>query len=298
MIEKSAEFKHQSVRDLAWAISSPPLILQQSHCCAWPESGWYQRIYQQSLPWLNQLDVNPDALETLLAKQKDRRLGKYFETLWLFWLSHQSRYKVIEHNLQIIIDGETLGEIDLIVLDKKSGKCMHWELAIKFYLGVGDTTQMNNWHGPSLRDRLDLKVAHLQHRQSVITQDPRVQRWLQKRGIHIDSCAVILKGRLYYPQLVGSNGFSPKCCDPDHLRSCWFDTIQFEKTFDYEQRFMPLINQGWLEKIPTGSVKKTYSKQALFETLSTKTHRLPLHFMLCDLEHTRVGAFLTSFAWR
>jgi len=303
MIEKSAEFKHQSVRDLAWAVCSPPLISQLSHRCAWPGSRWYQQIYRQTLPWLNTLDDDPAELDALLASQKDRRLGKYFETLWFFWLSNHPRYQVVENNLQIIIDGETLGEIDLIVRDRKNGQLMHWELAIKFYLGVADTTVMSNWHGPDLRDRLDLKVEHLLHRQSVLSTDPRVAQWLRQRGIQIDGCAVILKGRLYYPWREDvswhdhSDTGSPTQCDAQHLRSWWFNTAQFEQRFDDRQFFMPLINEGWLERIPTQSVRGHYNRSALFETISNKILRLPLHLKLCDIEHIRDSVFMTGMDW-
>jgi len=303
MIRDSAAFKHQSVRDLAWAVASPPLITQPANGCLWPDHHWYQQAYLQTLPWLNALDNDPAELDALLAGQKDRRLGKYFETLWYFWLSHHPRYQIIENNLQVIIDGETLGEIDFIVLDKKTKQVLHWEVAIKFYLGVGDTAEMSNWHGPNLHDRLDIKVDHLLHRQSTITNNPRVAEWLAQRGIRIDCCAVILKGRLYYPwrsELSWSDSSgrtSPALCNTDHLRGWWLNTEQFEQYFENKQRFIPLINSGWLEKIPTKSVKKSYTKKRIFETLSNKILRLPLHLMLCDLDHTRDRVFLTAKDW-
>ncbi len=117
MVKVSSEFKHQSVRDLAWAVSSPPLVSKLTDSCLWPESEWFQQLYEQSLPWLLAVDDDPAELDALIAEQKDRRLGKYFETLWLFWLRHNQPYQLIENNLQVIIDGETVGEIDFIVFD-------------------------------------------------------------------------------------------------------------------------------------------------------------------------------------
>ena len=70
---------------------------------------------------------------------------------------------------------------------------------IKFYLGVGDTRVQSNWHGPGKKDRLDLKVSHLKHRQSVICQQAVVQKMLQEQGFQVDGCGVILKGQLFYP---------------------------------------------------------------------------------------------------
>ena len=295
MVKNSVEFEHQSVRDLAWALCSPPLISNLSASCVWPESKWYEQIFEQSLPWLLAVDEDPVQLEKLLAAQKDRRLGKYFETLWYFWLCHNPRYQVIEHNLQIIIDGETLGEIDFIVLDKVMKKIMHWEVAVKFYLGVGDTSEMSNWHGPNLRDRLDIKVDHLLHRQSVISRDQRVAQWLKQRGLQVDSCAVILKGRLYYPWQ--QNAASPEKCCADHLRSRWLNTEQFAQAFDEKQCFWPLINSGWMERIPTLCVKKSYNKKALYETVSNKSIRLPLRLVLYNSSHTRDRLFLVGLEW-
>lgn len=299
MVADSVEFKHQSVRDMAWAVRSPPLISNLSDSCVWPESMWFQQLYEQSLPWLLTVDEDPAELDNLLAEQRDRRLGKYFETLWLFWLCHNPRYQVIEKNLQIIIDGETLGEIDFIVLDKVTKKTMHWEVAVKFYLGVGDTSEMSNWHGPNLRDRLDIKVEHLLHRQSVIARDRRVAQWLKQGGLHIDECAVILKGRLYYPwnQNASKGVISPRQCSADHLRSWWLNTEQFEQAFDDTQRFLPLINAGWMERIPTSHVKKSYTKKGIYETVSNDSVRLPLHLSLCNPSRTRDKLFLVGLEW-
>ncbi len=303
MYKTSGDFKHQSVRDLAWAISSPPLISHLSTPCVWPKSEWFEQVYSESLPWLCSVDDNPAELEALLFSQKDRRLGKYFETLWYFWLSQHSRYDIIEHNLQVIIDGQTLGEMDFIVLDKQTGKTLHWEVAVKFYLGTGDTAEMNHWHGPALRDRLDIKVEHLLARQSVFSQTPRVQQWLQQRGILIDGCAVILKGRLYYPWPANTGWqetpemVSPTQCARQHLRSWWLSADQFDEVFDGDEEFLPLIKTGWMERIPTASVKNSYTKSLIFETVSNNKMRLPLHLSLCKPFGIGGRLFLTGLNW-
>lgn len=297
------EFNNQSVRDLAWSLGSPPLVSNLSGDTVWPDQQWFSRLYDECLPWLKKLDKNPETLNELLAAQKDRRLGKYYETLWFFWLSHNPHYEIIENNLQIIIDGQTLGEMDFILLDKQTGRTLHWEVAVKFYLGIGDTSEMQNWHGPNLRDRLDIKVNHLWQRQSVISKQPQVRHWLQERGIHIDESRVILKGRLYYPWPVNAswndalNVVMPKQCSKNHLRSWWLNTEQFERLFSEKQRFMSLINIGWLESIPTQSVKKSYTKTEIIETVSNKKLRLPLQLALCNLCHIRDRLFLVGFDW-
>ena len=295
-------FKHQSVRDLAWAVCSPPLISSLSNHCAWPDARWFQQNYEKTLPWLHRVDLDPSALEALLGGQKDRRLGKYFETLWFYWLSHHPGYEIVENNVQIILDGQTLGEIDFIVYDKSAKKTVHWELAVKFYLGIGDTREMSCWHGPNLRDRLDIKVDHLLHRQSLISRDNRVLLWLKQQGITIDECAVVLKGRLYFPwAMKAKNGDIterlPPQCAPDLLYGYWFKDSEFDQKFDNEQYFLPLINSGWLERIPTVNGGEYVSKMALFERVSQNEVRLPLHLQLENSCRSWDRAFLVNADW-
>lgn len=306
MFKHAVEFQHQSVRDLAWAVYSPPLISQSSCACVWPDSRWYRQVYEITLPWLKKVDTDPAELDELLAGQKDRRMGKYFETLWFYWLSHNPRYQVIENNLQIIIDGETLGEIDFIVYDKLTGQTMHWEVAIKFYLGVDDVREMSNWHGPNLRDRLDIKVQHLMQRQSVITRDHQVANWLEQQGIRIDRCTVILKGRLYYPweylaelhknrRMLAT--ISPALCVTDHLYGIWLSQSKFDQVFDDQPCFLPLINQGWMERMSTRSVRNYETKNDIFKTVSNGGVRFPLQVQLSNPRHSCDRAFITGDEW-
>jgi len=302
-------FKHQSVRDLAWAVSSPPLISQPDNRsadqCLWPDRFWFQQAYDETLSTLKDTDKNPAKLDGLLASQKDRRLGKYFETLWLYWFSVHPRYKIIANNLQIIIDGETLGEIDFIILDKTTGLTVHWEVAVKFYLGVGDTLQMYNWHGPNLRDRLDIKVSHLINRQSKLSRNERVQQWLQEKSITVDKCAVILKGRLYYPwqyknistEATSIQSISPEKCALQHEYSWWLTRSQFDSEVAGSEQMIALLNKGWLERISTGSVKEFDTKNTIYQNEFKKILRFPVHVQLCNARHSKDRVFLTDDNW-
>lgn len=297
------QYKHQAVRDLAWVVSSPPLILQRSHPCLWPPAKWFVQLAEDTLHWLASVDEDPAELEALITGHKDRRLGKYFETLWFYWLSHTKRFDIVENNVQIIIDGETLGEIDFVLFDNVSRQTIHWEVAIKFYLGVGDTREMCHWHGPHLRDRLDIKVQHLRHRQSLISKNLRVSQWLKTQGIHIDQCAVILKGRLYYPwACFGQNGrlvtaLMPAECAPGHLFSGWLTQSQFDQAFDNNQQFMPLIDKGWLEKIPTHFKRGLHNKNAIIEIMCAEVMRFPLHVQLCNPYGSLDRIFIVDDNW-
>ena len=179
-------------------------------------------------------------------------------------------------------------------------------MAVKFYLGVGDTREMSNWHGPNLRDRLDIKVDHLSHKQSMIGDNPRVMQWLQQQRIIIDQCAVILKGRLYYPwetieylyqQPASLKAVTPSQCSVDLLFGCWFKAGDFDGKFDDTQRFVPLINSGWLEKKPTRYSSEVYSKTDIFKTVSNNEMRFPLHLRLCNPCHSLDRVFIVDENW-
>jgi len=271
------EYQHHIVRDLAWAIASPPLLRFEQASCSWHGSEWYQDLYLTSQDWLQRLDKAPQALQEILDSQKDRRLGRYFETLWAFWLENSSRFEVIEQNLALRDQGKTLGEMDFLVLDKMSGQYLHWEVAVKFYLGVGDTRQHNSWHGPGKKDRLDLKVEHLRHRQSVICQRPVVQKLLQERGRHVDACGVILKGRLYYPYAIGEKAFIPVDADPHHHRSYWLTVSDLQKTNTAAKFFSPLVGYGWLASARQHHKTLWLTMNELLEAIENGDFRLPLH---------------------
>lgn len=312
------KFKNKSVRDLAWAISTPPIMRLKAQSCDWPKSSWFENAHQETLNLLLKFDQDPSELDDLLEKQKDKRLGKYFETLWFYWFSQHPRYDVLAQNLQIIIDGETLGEIDFILYDKENKKIMHWEVAIKFYLGLDDTFQMKNWHGPNLKDRLDLKVNHLVNKQTRISHDPIVADWLNQLGFKIEQCAVILKGRLYYHYSQFCNEksdrkkylnrpkekletaetvLSPKSSEANHLRGKWFRQSEFTDYFAESEHFRPLLNGGWLESLPTDGIDKFVSKQELFETLSKNELRLPLHLQVFRGSGATEKIFLVNENW-
>jgi hypothetical protein len=270
-------FQNPHVCDLAWAISSPPLLLSDNSECTWYSNGWYRSAGAESAELMSHADRQPQRLEAMLAERPDRRLGNYFETLWAYWLMVNPRFELLGRNLQINEQGRTLGELDFIVRDRAAGKCLHWEVAIKFYLGRGDTGLHSNWVGPGKRDRLDLKVDHLQNRQSKHGSHPRVREWCDSRGIRIDACAVILKGRLFYPFNRDGPDVFPRNANPQHLRGRWFTLAQFCQLYAPAQHVVPLIHGGWMAAIPMSERHRVYRADTLIEMLASGELRLPLH---------------------
>lgn len=290
-------YQHRCVADLSWVVSSSPLLLVEGNGCAWFSESWYRDQYRQIEQQLRALDHDPAELESLLAAQKDRRLGNYFETLWYFALQLNSRYQLIERKLQIHDGERTLGEMDFIVLDNETGRYAHWELAIKFYLGMGDTVNHDAWHGPGKRDRLDLKVDHLLGRQTLLSTHPVAKAQLEQRGIVIDDCAVILKGRLFYPWQQDGAEYYPQSASRLHPRGLWLSRQQLMQSYGADARFMPLIRSGWMAKISTSRESDVYSVEALMQRVDNGQYRLPLHVTRLEGASERERLFIVDNNW-
>lgn len=219
-----AHLPHQlrtpQVRDLAWVILSPPMMASTQ----WPQrhplrgSGWVDDP-QALEAFLMRLDQDSAALLEWLARSSIRRLGLYYERLWQFAIVHAPGVEIIAANLPIRVDGQTLGELDMLLRDREG--IHHVELAIKFYLALEDADGRDgaHWYGPGSHDRLDLKLAHLNQHQLPISAREESHQALAALGIERFSAELWMGGYLFYPWLAKSQ--PPEGAHSDHLRGQW-----------------------------------------------------------------------------
>jgi hypothetical protein len=266
-------YKNPLVRDLAWALSSPPLLQRSDPHLRWLENGWFKRISEQYGDVLEQLDKDPRPLQEMVDARKDRRLGNYFETLWRFWLNSNRRYRLLFANLPLQSGSRTLGEFDFLVKDEKTGKTLHWEIAVKFYLGVSDTSQPANWLGPAQRDRLDIKTSRLLNHQGRLSHRPEAVQLFEQLGIQVDETWLILKGRLFYP--AGVNANTPHGAYPDHLRGFWIDQCSLSSLG--APFWLPLERHQWLAPLTRIDPAICLDNRALIE----KWQHTPLQYPVC-----------------
>lgn len=238
----------------------------------WPDSDWFSDIGQSYRRRLLQLDHDPQPLRHALRTHKDRRLGSYFESLWRFWLHENDRYSLLHANLPLRSGGRTIGEFDLLVRDRDSGLTLHWELAVKFYLGIADTTQPGNWWGPARRDRLDIKTTRLLQHQGRLSRHPEAATLLQHLGVRIYQTWVILKGRLFYPS--AAPPAAPAGAHPDHERGFWLAAGAFADL--PRGLWLPLERQQWLAPVAGIQPEQCVSGDALLAHWRTQPLRRPL----------------------
>ncbi len=220
------QFKHRSVRDLAWVIASPPLVSGYIDDVHWWNHADCLSEFSDCLIELQKLDLDPTPLNNYLANLKNKKLGSVFEGLVSFWLSISPNYQEKLHNIQIIEDKHTYGEIDFIIEEVSTGKIIHLEVAVKFYLGSEPYTDAYRWFGTTTFDQLGKKIDHLKSHQTQLTRKypKQLKRYFAQT---IDESHCFVKGRLFYPI---DSDISPQKIElaDNHLRGCWSYVDDYE----------------------------------------------------------------------
>lgn len=252
------KFKNRQVRDLAWTLASPPLLQPaRSHTASgrpvrWLNAAWCNAAFDASIDWLLMLDAHPAPfLEALTTR--DGRLGYYFENLLAFWLSWEGNplYRLVHRGLSVCSQRRTIGELDFLVEDRRSGKLQHWEVAVKFYLGTRPYGDYRHWLGPALQDRLDLKVDRLLRHQLELPFTPEGAGLLRHLSLPNPEPVCLLKGRLFYPPGADIADWAPAASNPDHLRGWWMPKEDFLIRYenDHAVQWIQLPREHWLTAI-------------------------------------------------
>lgn len=242
-----SQLRQPAVRDLAWALLSPPLLAQTP----WPQrhplkaSRWSQQP-DALADWLLSLDADSHTLLHWLSQSSVRRLGLYYERLWQFALHAAPGIEVLAANLPIRQQGHTLGELDMLLRDEEG--VHHLELAIKLYLGQPPCSgaELAHWLGPGSHDRLDLKLTHLGQHQLPLSARAEAQQRLTELDIQRPQAALWLGGYLFYPWQQPSYA-APADASPTHLRGRWLHRADWTPFAAHNPgHWQPLARHAWL----------------------------------------------------
>ncbi|GAA4880795.1 DUF1853 family protein [Ferrimonas pelagia] len=242
--------QHPILRDLQWLLSSPCLLRPTDQIAS---TAFLQQFAAPLLPRLPLLERRLDELLPFLNRQG--RLGHYYERLWLLALKLHPDYQVLAHDLHIKAGRRTLGALDLLIEHLPSQQIEHWELAIKFYLGEGETQALNNWIGPGRKDRLANKLDRLTQHQLPLAFSSACQQRLQQQQWRIDQQRIVVQGRLYHPD--GSPTL-PTQIAPDALQGRWYPHSQLPN-----RRWLSLSRYDWLAARPVGVLPQFQPTAAL-----------------------------------
>ncbi len=235
-----------ALRDLAWTLTSPSLLLDAGIAQRHPLAGSHWADNPERLAaWLTHLDQQPAPLQYWLQSSHNQRLGHYYERLWQFALQQAPGVRLLAANLPVRKGQLTLGELDLLLEDRDG--VHHLELAVKLYLGCPPLTeQWQRWIGPGREDRLDRKLNHLRQHQLQLAQSHAARQLLRSLATDTVNAAAWLGGYLFRPWQVPVAG--PAGANPEGPSGDWLHRAQLD---DYVQqnaecRWVLLERLQWL----------------------------------------------------
>ncbi len=217
--DEITQFHDPAVRDLAWLLFSPALLSESHAGAPLASPAAIGDEHHATLRWLAALDRDPGALHAQARKASLTRLGFYAEALLEYFLTHGSNARLIAANVPLRDAGRTLGEVDFL-LESARGERLHWELAVKFYLHIGEgegIATLADYVGPNLQDRFDLKHTRLlNHQLGLSARD-------EFATLGFDGpwrAELFVKGRLFYRDHERLPNLPPELAT-DHLRGWW-----------------------------------------------------------------------------
>lgn len=221
-------FDDVTVRDLAWLLFAPDLLSGADAELAQPVASAAE--YDATLAWLTQLDAAPQSLHEHARDPRFTRLGIYAESLLRYFLLHGPAARLVAANVPVRRQRQTIGECDFL-LEAANGAKLHWELAVKFYLHIGDgssdtasTARLSDYVGPNLQDRFDLKHARLLTHQLGLTARAEFATLGFDGPWRAQS---FIKGRLFYHGLHAEAVRPAPEIGANHVRGWWLTASEW-----------------------------------------------------------------------
>ena len=175
------------VNDLAWLMEGHFIENDLDLSIYW-QAGWKSKLLA--------LANYPAPLEDAVKACKSHFLGSYFEVLFSYAIRHFSTLTVLLEHQQVVEQGKTLGEVDMLV-ETPDGTLLQFEIAIKFYL-ERPSLYPEHWIGPNKNDSLYKKVSRARAHQLTIMETASAKEQWQDilKGRPVTPCLLIY-GRLF-----------------------------------------------------------------------------------------------------
>jgi uncharacterized protein len=276
--DKIASFYDPAVRDLAWLLFSPDLLSTSHAGAPLADPAATAAGRDTALAWLAALDRDPAALHVQVHKPSLTRLGFYAEALLEYFLKHGPQARLIAANVPLRTAGLTLGEVDFL-LENVHGERLHWELAVKFYLHIGEGERADtlaHYVGPNLQDRFDLKHARLlNHQLGLSARDEFASLGFEGPW----RAELFVKGRLFYRASdSGSTLETAPELAADHLRGWWKTASEWQAS-KADGLFASLPRLGWMAERAL-SAQEGEALAAQMAVLSERVATLPSPIMV------------------
>jgi len=189
-----------------------------------------------------QLESVPLDLSRLNFQQK---LGHLYEDSLRQLLQRSPRFDLLASHLQVFdAEQRTIGELDYLLRERASGKCIQLELAVKFYLAL---PLEHGWHypGPNPIDNWSRKYHRLDSHQLTLCQRPEAQALLRQR-YQVDSIDAqhLIYGVIFRP-LNAANAPLPDTVNPQCRQGSWLYCREWDQHFSQIEHMWLIPKALW-----------------------------------------------------
>jgi len=192
----------QAALDLLWLVNSPSFVT--GDMVAAPHR-------------LNSAEIDEVHLGDYLADRPVYRVGRYFENLLQYWLSHIRGVEIEAAGRQILDGKRTIGEIDFLYRNE-TDQLVHCEASVKFFLHHPIEGQ-SHYPGPNASDNFELKTAKLFDQQLPLSEVYVPEVELRE---------AFVKGIVFYHVTADEPGERPGRMAADHLRGEWLRASELD----------------------------------------------------------------------
>lgn len=247
----SPKYFHQIVNNLHWCIASSPLMLSHpAGIYKTLDEAWFTEMLELHKEWLFDLDADPERLKQHLTTEKKLPLGKQFERYISFWLKESPCFSLLAENVQLIGDKTTVGEIDFLFKETRSGRVFHMEVACKFYLGHRNSPNWEQWIGPNGNDTLRLKMDKLD-KQLAVTTTKEGAAYLQTSRIPKPEPVLLMKGFFFHHFKSLTKHRPPQMSSPKYAAGWWVRRSELKEVFQRGGSWVVLPKSDWLSVFHT-----------------------------------------------
>lgn len=160
-------------------------------------------VLDSSITGLHTFDLSVLQYDTSSAPEfrTNVRLGHLAEEVIKHCINTSEKFNILHHNIQLIEEKTTIGELDFILQENASKTIVHMEMAYKFYLFDPTLSDeiVGNWIGPNRNDSLSKKLEKLKEKQFPLLYHPGLKSMLPDVEIDKASQSLCLLASLYVP---------------------------------------------------------------------------------------------------
>ena len=198
------------------------------------------------LPGVSNFELSDLGVSTInKASIENLRLGKQIERWVSLAINESAKFELLYENIQVFDGKITIGEFDFIFKNNTTNQIHHLELVYKFYLykPVVNTTEINKWIGPNLKDSLSKKIDRLKIKQFPLLFKPQTKLALPTINVNKAEQNLCFMAHLFVPY--SKEKILYKDISNEAIIGYWYPKVDFLNKFKKDFLFHLPTKTNW-----------------------------------------------------